>query len=211
MSSLKAEIKSIFEQETSKVEEERFQKLKEIEQKFKTLHKLSAEHVARGSRHRGAGSEIQDQAADELLLQNFERYSKDYEDQVRKANKEKQALRKEIFETERAIRQKRDLLANKETESKNLKYLLDRELELSKDKAMREEQALRLLNDDLSEQLNAIQQQEGKADGGLVTPNLLNKQLEGQKKKTLDELKKFVDDSESELNEISRELGMMQS
>jgi len=45
MSGLKSEIKKIFESETSKVDEERRLKLKEIEQKFKTLNKLSADHV----------------------------------------------------------------------------------------------------------------------------------------------------------------------
>ena len=55
MSGLKTEIKKIFEKETSKVDEDRQMKLKEIEQKFSTLSKLSAEHVTRGTRHRGAG------------------------------------------------------------------------------------------------------------------------------------------------------------
>jgi len=52
----------------------------------------------------------------------------------------------------------RDLLANKETENKNLRYLLERESELSREKAFKEEDALRLLNDDLNYQLKAIEQ-----------------------------------------------------
>ena len=67
MSGLKVEIKKIFEKETGKVDEERHMKLKEIEQKFKTLHKLSADHVSRGTRHRGGGAD-EDMAADDKLL-----------------------------------------------------------------------------------------------------------------------------------------------
>lgn len=52
----------------------------------------------------------------------------------------------------------RDLLANKETENKNLNYLINRETELSHEKAYKEEEALRLLNDDLNFQLKAIEQ-----------------------------------------------------
>ncbi len=44
----------------------------------------------------------------------------------------------------------RDVLADKQTENKNLSYLLDREQELSQKKTEKEEQALRMLNDDLA-------------------------------------------------------------
>jgi len=57
-------------------------------------------------------------------LQDFERYSEAYEEQVKKANSTKQELREEILQAEQEIRQMRDLLANKETENKNLAYLL---------------------------------------------------------------------------------------
>ena len=63
----------------------------------------------------------------------------------------------------------RDLLANKETENKNLSYLLQRESELSRDKAYKEEEALRLLNDDLNYQLKSIESQ-NEATGKNVTP-----------------------------------------
>lgn len=63
----------------------------------------------------------------------------------------------------------RDLLANKETENKNLSYLLQRESELSRDKAYKEEEALRLLNDDLNYQLKSIESQ-NEATGQNVTP-----------------------------------------
>ena len=52
---------------------------------------------------------------------------------------------------EAEVRTKRDLLANKETETKNLQYLLDREAELAEEKAQLEERALKVLSDDLSE------------------------------------------------------------
>lgn len=52
MSGLKADIKKTFEAETKKVDSERLTKLKEIEQKFQTLTKLSQDHIARGTRHK---------------------------------------------------------------------------------------------------------------------------------------------------------------
>ena len=58
---------------------------------------------------------------------------------------------------EAEVRTKRDLLANKETETKNLQYLLDREAELAEEKAQLEERALKVLSDDLSEQLSALE------------------------------------------------------
>jgi len=76
---------------------------------------------------------------------------------VRDANKEKEDLRSEIFKLEAEVRTKRDLLANKETETKNLQYLLDREAELAEEKAQLEERALKVLSDDLSEQLSALE------------------------------------------------------
>ena len=79
MSGLKAEINKILKQEVGKVEEERKAKLNEIEKKFKTLHTLSTEHVSRGTRHRGGNQGANDVAADEKLLQDFERYSETYE------------------------------------------------------------------------------------------------------------------------------------
>ena len=90
MSGLKAEINSKLEQEVKKVDDERKMKLNEIDKKFKTIHKLSADHVARGSRHkgsdRGAANQENDVAADEKLLQDFERFSERYEAQVKTAN-----------------------------------------------------------------------------------------------------------------------------
>ena len=76
---------------------------------------------------------------------------------MRDANKEKEDLRSEIFKLEAEVRTKRDLLANKETETKNLQYLLDREAELAEEKAQLEERALKVLSDDLSEQLSALE------------------------------------------------------
>ena len=68
MSGLKAEINRILESEVQKVDVERKTKLAEIERKFKTLHKLSAEHVSRGTRHKGQLQGENDVAADEKLL-----------------------------------------------------------------------------------------------------------------------------------------------
>ena len=76
---------------------------------------------------------------------------------MRDANKEKEDLRSEIFKLEAEVRTKRYLLANKETETKNLQYLLDREAELAEEKAQLEERALKVLSDDLSEQLSALE------------------------------------------------------
>ena len=49
------------------------------------------------------------------------------------------------------VRKMRDLLADKQTETQNLKFLLDRESELAEEKAVLEERALKVLSDDLSE------------------------------------------------------------
>ena len=176
MTGLKTEIRKIFDKETKMVEEERHAKLKEIENKFRTLHKLSAEHISRGTRHKGTGSDDRDQAVDEKLLQDFERYSEVYEDQVKKANKEKQALREEIFKTEKEIREMRDLLAIQETENKNLQFLLAREAELAREKTDKEDKALRLLHDDLNYQLNAIENQNSKT-GDMVTSSKMEERL----------------------------------
>ena len=67
------------------------------------------------------------------------------------------------------MRKMRDCLADKQTENKNLNFLLDRESELAEEKAQREEQALRLLNEDLAFQLGAIEKHTDKT-GGIVTP-----------------------------------------
>ena len=91
----------------------------------------------------------------------------------------------------------RDLLANKETENKNLRYLLERESELSREKAYKEEEALRLLNDDLQYQLKAIEQQND-ATGGLVTPLRMDEMLRRQSKTTIDGYKQFVVESTEE-------------
>ena len=139
MSGLKQEINRILETETRKVDEERKTKLNEIEKKFKTLHKLSTEHISRGTRHRGQLQGENDVAADEQLLQDFERYSEKYEAQVRESNSEKQKLRDEICKLEKEIREQRDLLANKQTENQNLTFLINKESELQLEKAQKEE------------------------------------------------------------------------
>ena len=68
MSGLKSEINRILESEVSKVDEERKTKLNDIEKKFKTLHKLSSDHISRGTRHKGQVQGENDVAADEKLL-----------------------------------------------------------------------------------------------------------------------------------------------
>ena len=75
---------------------------------------------------------------------------------MKKANEEKNGLRQQIYDAEKEVRRARDLLANKETENKNLMYLLEQENELSREKSFKEEEALRLLNNDLDFQLNAF-------------------------------------------------------
>lgn len=72
----------------------------------------------------------------------------------------------------------RDTYADKETENKNLNFLLMRESELSQEKARKEEEALRLLNDDLNRQLTAIEERTiGGAGGGLITPYVMEEKL----------------------------------
>ena len=163
MSELKTKILAIFEDETGKVNEERNIKLAQIEKDFKTLHKLSTDHVTRGSRHNSSaqvaavsGNRDTDAAADEQLLLKFEKHSAEYENQVNEANDKKQEIREEIKQLESELRKQRDLLADKQTENRNLLYLIDRENELSHEKASKEEQALLLLHEDYAEQLRAL-------------------------------------------------------
>jgi hypothetical protein len=67
------------------------------------------------------------------------------------------------------VRKMRDALADKQTETKNLMFLLDREAELAEDKAQLEEKALKVLSDDLSEQISALEANND-LTGGTVTP-----------------------------------------
>ena len=73
------------------------------------------------------------------------------------------------------------MLADKETENKNLNYLLDRESQLAEEKARYEEQALQILNDDLEFQLKEINFQVEKT-GGIVTPLKMENALRAQYK-----------------------------
>ena len=174
MSSLKAEINRILQSETSKVDSERQAKLTEIARKFSKIMSLGSQHIVKGSRHKtkndadfndGAPSE----ETDEQLLQQFTEHSDLYENQVREANVEKQAIREEISQMEIEVRKMRDALADKQTETKNLMFLLDREAELAEDKAQLEEKALKVLSDDLSEQISALEANND-LTGGTVTP-----------------------------------------
>ena len=97
MSGLKTEISRLLEAETKQVEEDKRVKLEEIKRKFSKLDALSADHVQRGSRHKAAiSADSHEGAADEKLLEDFERYSEQYENQVKEANSDKQALREDI-------------------------------------------------------------------------------------------------------------------
>ena len=89
MSGLKVEINNMLERETKQVGEEKRVKLEEIKRKFAKLNALSADHVSRGSRHKAALGGSSEGGADEKLLGDFERYSEQYEEQVKAANAEK--------------------------------------------------------------------------------------------------------------------------
>ena len=204
MSGLKAEVNRILQAETSKVDSERQAKLNEIARKFSKIMSLGSQHVVKGSRHKtkndldvedGAPNEEND---DQLLLQQFEHHSETYENQVREANKEKQEIRSEISQMEIEVRKMRDLLADKQTETQNLKFLLDRESELAEEKAVLEERALKVLSDDLSEQLSALETN-NELTGGAVTPFRMEQLLSNQAKKTIDSYEDFVTESEHDL------------
>ena len=92
----------------------------------------------------------------------------------------------------------RDLLADKQTETQNLKFLLDRESELAEEKAVLEERALKVLSDDLSEQLSALETN-NELTGGAVTPFRMEQLLSNQAKKTIDSYEDFVTESEHDL------------
>lgn len=81
MSELKAEISRLLENETKQIDEDKRVKLDDIRRKFAELNALSSDHISRGSRHKSAIKGGEDNvASDEMLLQNFERYSRQYED-----------------------------------------------------------------------------------------------------------------------------------
>ena len=77
--------------------------------------------------------------------------------------------------------------------------MLDKESELGREKAEKEEQALRLLNDDLQTQLQSIENQAASGKGGLVTPQKMDSLLRVQYKQTVDGYEQFVNDSAQEL------------
>lgn len=70
---------------------------------------------------------------------------------VEQANTQKKQLRDEITKLEVDVRQLRDKMADKQTENKNLEYLLSNEHMLAEEKAKMEEKALFLLSNDLEE------------------------------------------------------------
>ena len=124
MSGLKAEVNRILQSETSKVDSERQAKLNEIARKFSKIMSLGSQHVVKGSRHKTKNDlDIEDgvlppgEEADEQLIHQFEQHSETYENQVREANQEKQAIRSEISQMEIEVRKMRDLLADKQTET----------------------------------------------------------------------------------------------
>lgn len=63
-----------------------------------------------------------------------------------------------------------------------------------------------MLNDDLKDQLDAIEKQNDKT-GGLVTPYRMEKLLKAQYKTTIEGYEQFVTDSAQELDETHRALG----
>ena len=131
MTGLKAEIKRLLENETSKIDEDRKRKLEEIQRKFTDITSLSSDHIKQGSRHVNKRPKDGDQNVDEKFIEELNQYEKQYEQQVIEANQEKMKLRDELSGLESEIRKMRDKYADKETENKNLKYLLSKEEELA--------------------------------------------------------------------------------
>ena len=78
-------------------------------------------------------------------MEEYEKRSEAYQDQVRESNKQKMELRDEISNLESEIRRLREVYADKEIENTNLKYLLSKEEELAYEKADLEEKSLELL------------------------------------------------------------------
>ena len=78
-----------------------------------------------------------------------------------RANAEQDQLRAEISELEKQVRRHSNEFVAKQTESKNLQFLLSKERELQDEKAEKEQQALRLLTDDLRSQHDSIERQNG--------------------------------------------------
>ena len=85
------------------------------------------------------------------MLREYEKNSERFRESVESANNEKKRLREEINSLEVEVRRLRDKMADKQTENKNLEYLLHNEQMLAEEKAKLEEKALILLSNDLEE------------------------------------------------------------
>ena len=95
--------------------------------------------------------------ADQKVVEEFNKKSKDYENQVNQAAKKKLEVLAEIAQIENETRRIKDLIEEKRTENTNLAYLMKKEDELNKEKARLEELALKSLSDDLTDQLNELE------------------------------------------------------
>ena len=103
------------------------------------------------------------------------------------------------------MRSLRDQLSDKLTENKNLEYLIDHEQELAEEKSRMEEKALRLLSQDLEQQLNAMEASANLKAGG-ITPKIMKKELEERFEETMQDYSSFIVESEQDLAETMAEL-----
>jgi septal ring factor EnvC (AmiA/AmiB activator) len=94
---------------------------------------------------------------DQKVVEEFNKKSKEYENQVNQAAKKKLEVLAEIAQIENETRRIKDLIEEKKTENTNLAYLIKKEGELNKEKARLEEVALKSLSDDLTDQLNELE------------------------------------------------------
>ena len=146
------------------------------------------------------------------MMEQFDKETKEYEKIISDANIQKQKLRKEIAKLEAQIRSKRDQVADVQVENRNLQYLTDRENEVIRQKDGLEKRALTVLSQDLGEQLTEMQENAEKLTGK-VTPFGMEQILQEKFKQTttqyesyLKESQKDLDETESEILQLEKEL-----
>lgn len=140
------------QEETRQTKDDR---LKELAASMGRAQALGREHVSKG----GSNYKIERDVSEGQIIQQFEAYSEIYEEIVKKANIEKQGLRREIADMESQLRSLRNIVGNKQVENKKLAFLLDKEEALKDTQTEYQIKALKSLNKTLAQQLSTLETQ----------------------------------------------------
>lgn len=96
-------------------------------------------------------------------------------------------------------------MADKQSQNKALQFILGKEELLAVKKSELEEKALKILQNDLQDQLLTLQANSKKLNGK-VTPLTMEQQLSLRLKSTVEEFEKFIAQSETDLADEELEL-----